>query len=249
MRTPSCSRAPAPGWQSLGTARTDEEGGFKLALTGRRGCRIGLRDLYASSPDGSGVWFLALVAPAGSPMMLSDVDGTLTSKENAFPTSIAGGSHVGVQPGAPAVFAAAAANGVTPIFLSSRGDLFTQDDARRGSPRTAFRAAPIRCRRRSSRFRASDTVGSSATSRPRSRRGSTSQAGVGNRALRRRRVHATPASPADRIFIKLPEFKDEVAEDLARPAQARSASTTTPICRPSRLERSLTSTCRRRACA
>jgi len=200
------------GWQSLGTARTDDDGGFKLSLTGTARLPIGLRDLYASSPDGSGVWFLALVAPERSRMMLSDVDGTLTSKENAFPTSIAGGSHVGVQPGAPAVFVAAAAAGITPIFISSRGELFTEATrewlAEKGFPR-----APIQL--------ASAIVtlpGSSTVSFKRDIAAPLASrfdivAAIGNRATDID-AYRDAGIAGDRIFIKLPEFKGEVKTAL-----------------------------------
>lgn len=200
------------GWRSLGTARTDDDGGFKLALTGSERLPVGLRDLYAASPDGSGVWFLALVAPAGSRMMVSDVDGTLTSKENAYPISIAGGSQVGVQPGAPAVFAAAAAHGITPVFLSSRGELFTESTrewlAKKGFPR-----APIQL--------ASSIVTMPGSSTVAFKRGVTAPlaerfdivAAIGNRATDID-AYRDAGITGERIFIKLPEFKSEVKTAL-----------------------------------
>src|SRR4051794_3250115 len=78
-----------PGWRSLGTARTDGDGRFTLALTGADRMPVGLRDVYGAVADGTGMWFLAFVAPDGSRVMVSDIDGTLTSKENSFPYSLA----------------------------------------------------------------------------------------------------------------------------------------------------------------
>jgi hypothetical protein len=200
------------GWKSLGTARTDDEGGFKLVLTGDERLAVGLRDLYAASPDGSGVWFLALVAPAGSHMMLSDVDGTLTSKENAFPISIAGGSQVGVQPGAPAVFVAAAASGITPVFISSRGALFTESTrdwlAEKGFPR-----APIVLASSIVTMPGSSTVSfKSGVVEPLAERFDI-VAAIGNRATDID-AYRDAGIAGDRIFIKLPEFKGEVKAAL-----------------------------------
>ncbi|MEO6774026.1 MAG: hypothetical protein ABI467_13590 [Kofleriaceae bacterium] len=196
------------GWRSLGTARTDDDGSFSLALTGDTRVPIGLRDLYAAAPDGSGVWFLAFVAPVGARVIVSDVDGTLTSSENAFPVTLAGGSQTGVQPGASAVFVAAAHAGITPMFLTSRGELFTQATrdwlAEQGFPRAPIQlassivtlpgAATVAFKREAvapiaARF---EIVGA-----------------IGNRATDVEAYRAAGVA-ADRIFIKLPEFIGEV---------------------------------------
>jgi hypothetical protein len=128
-----------PGWRDLGTATTDGDGRFALTLSGDARIDVGLRDLYAAAPDGTGAWFLAFVAPAGSPVLVTDIDGTLTSSETTFPTSTVVGNSVGVQPGAPAGFMRAAASGITPIFVTARGDLYSESTrqwlAAKGFPR------------------------------------------------------------------------------------------------------------------
>src|SRR5690242_12503747 len=101
-------------WQNIGSARTDDEGHFALPLTDDARLPIGLRDMYVSVVgDRTGASFLALVAPDGAPLFVSDVDGTLTSSENAFPESLVTGGDPGVQPGAPDAYQAAATKGMT----------------------------------------------------------------------------------------------------------------------------------------
>src|SRR6185436_16912107 len=66
-------------WTAVGTARTDDEGYFALALSGAARLPIGMRDLFVSvAGDRTGVRFLGYVAPEGTQLILSDVDGTLT---------------------------------------------------------------------------------------------------------------------------------------------------------------------------
>jgi phosphatidate phosphatase PAH1 len=115
-------------WQKLGTVRTDGEGHFALALTAGERLPIGLRDMYVSVVgDRTGALFLALVAPDASKLLVSDVDGTLTSSENAFIDSLAGSGDPGVQSGAAAAYTAVAHKGYVLIYLTSRGSEFTSD--------------------------------------------------------------------------------------------------------------------------
>jgi hypothetical protein len=73
-------------WQPLGDTRTDGNGSFALVLTGNARLPAGMRDLYVSvRGDRTAATFLAFVAPEGSPIVVSDVDGTLTASENAYP--------------------------------------------------------------------------------------------------------------------------------------------------------------------
>ena len=174
-RTSSCSRARARAWRSLGTARTDDEGRFSLALTGDARLPVGLRDLYGAVADGTGVWFLAFVAPDGARVIVSDIDGTLTSNGERVPdldadrlarrraAGRAGRARRGGRGGHHADLRHRARRSV------HAGDRAT------GSPTAASRARRSTCRPPSSRCPAATTVASSsATSSRRSSSGSTS---------------------------------------------------------------------------
>ena len=58
--------------------------------------------------DRTGVAFLGFVGQDDTQLLVSDVDGTLTSSENAFVETILLGLEPDVQPGAPAAYRAAA---------------------------------------------------------------------------------------------------------------------------------------------
>ncbi|HET9991760.1 MAG TPA: HAD family acid phosphatase [Kofleriaceae bacterium] len=134
-------------WAKLGTARSDGEGHFTLALTAAVRLPVGMRDLYASVVgDRTGTAFLAYVAPEGSPLIVSDVDGTLTSSENAFIETIANGEQADPQAGASAAFRGAAARGYQLVYVTARGNQYTGDTrqwlADRGFPRGPLRLSP-----------------------------------------------------------------------------------------------------------
>lgn len=197
----------------LGRATTDDEGRFTLQLTGANRLPIGMHDLaFKVVGDGTGVSFNGFVARRGQPVIVSDIDGTLTSNENAYPESLALGGDVGAQPSAAAKLNAAAANGAAIVYITARGDRFTQDTrdwlAAKGFPRGALRMPSSLIT-----IPGNDTV--EAKSRALAELAAFSlQAGIGNR---RSDVTAYTAAglAADRIFIKLPEFEDELAADLA----------------------------------
>ncbi|HSD87477.1 MAG TPA: hypothetical protein VLB44_08175, partial [Kofleriaceae bacterium] len=136
----------AGSWQSVGTARTDDSGQFALPLDGAARLPVGLRDIYGSVlADRSSVRFLAFIAPAGAPVMVSDVDGTLTATEKSFIKAVLIGSHVGAQPGAAAALTLAAAQGYQIVYITARGDRFTDATrywlASHGFPRGPLRLA------------------------------------------------------------------------------------------------------------
>ena len=200
-------------WQKLGTATTDGEGHFAFPLTGDARLPIGLRDMYVSVVgDRTGAPFLALVAPDATKLIVTDVDGTLTSSENAFTDSLASGGDPGVQPGAPAAFTAAAQKGYAVVYLTTRGSEFTAD-TRSYLAAKGFPPGPLRL---SESF--VTLPGSSATSFKTSAMqafgtGLALAAGVGNRQSD---IDAYTAAgiAADRIFIKLPEYQSEVQASL-----------------------------------
>lgn len=114
-------------WAKLGEARTDGEGHFALVLTGSSRLKPGLYDLYASArADRTGVGFLAYVASERAVVLVTDVDGTLTSSENAVVKQVIFNTNVGVQDGAPEAMRALAASGYQPVYLTARGRGLTQ---------------------------------------------------------------------------------------------------------------------------
>ncbi len=201
-------------WTTLGTARSDGDGHFSLVLAGAERLPIGLRDLYLSVVgDRSGASFLGYVAPRATALLVSDVDGTLTSSEHAFIETAAGGEEPGAQPGAAAAFTAMAASGIQPVYLTARGTQYT------GATRTwlaanGFPRGPLRLAASFITLPGEDTV--------EFKRGALDAIeaaglvpviGVGNRASDIT-AYAAAGIASDRTFIKLPEFQSEVQAAL-----------------------------------
>ena len=203
----------AGAWQPIGATRTDGRGGFALALAGADRLPVGLRDVYASVvADRSGVRFLAYVAPRGSRVVVSDIDGTLTSSESSFVKAVFLGSRVRPHPGAAAALRAAAARGYQVVYLTARGDRFT--DATRhwlgthGFPRGPVRLAPwliVKPGARTIAYKQRVLRGLAAFELA---------AAVGNRHSDVAAYRAAGV-PAARIFVKLPEYSGELAPALS----------------------------------
>lgn len=199
-------------WQPLGDVRTDEDGRFTLILTGDERLALGLRDLYLSvAGDRTGVSFLAFVAPPDAPIVVSDVDGTLTASENAYPKALAIGGDTAVQPGAAEALKSAISQGVNVVYITSRGDRFTQDTrdwfAAKGFPR-----GPVRMPRSLITLPGTDTIEFKSDALA-SLGGLAILAGFGNRATDID-AYRNAGLSADRILIKLPEFTEEIAGEL-----------------------------------
>jgi LNS2-like protein (lipin/Ned1/Smp2) len=205
----------AGSWRPLGSTLTDGEGSFELDLDGDARLPVGLRTLYASVVgDRSSATFVALVAPDGAQLVVSDVDGTLTSSENAFPAALVTGAEVAPQEGAPAALATLRALGYLPVYVTARGRTFTEDTRSwldgHGFPRGPLRLAPTLI-----------TLPGGDTS---AYKGSTLAAlgdsglvvaiGIGNRATDSV-AYRSVGVPGNRIFLKQPEFTDENAPVIA----------------------------------
>ncbi|MBP9088035.1 MAG: hypothetical protein KBG15_18080 [Kofleriaceae bacterium] len=137
----------AGAWQPLGSAVTDKDGLFKLTLSGSERLPIGMRDMYIAIPgDNSGAVFLAVVASDGTAAAVSDVDGTLTSSELAYPLSLITGAEVAIHPNAPTAMAKLRTRGYLPVYVTARGHVFTAGSrtwlAQSGMPRGPLRLAP-----------------------------------------------------------------------------------------------------------
>lgn len=197
-------------WRKVGTARTDDEGHFALALSGDGRLPVGMRDLFVSVVgDRTGAAFLGHVAPAGTPVVVSDVDGTLTSSENAFAETVVLGGEPGVQPGAAQAFAAVAATGKQLVYVTARGNQFTAA-TRRWLGDNGFPRGPVRLSPSFVTLPGGDTVefktGAIAAL---SAAGLALSAGVGNRATDVA-AYASTRIATDRIFVELPEFASEL---------------------------------------
>lgn len=200
------------GWRFVDRARTDREGRFRIALAGGARLPVGMRDLYAHVPgDGGGVRFLALVAPPGTAAIVSDVDGTLTESEDAIFNTVLFGDDIGHQPHAPRALAQAAAAGRAIVYVTARGDQYTEV-TRRWLAAHGFPPGPLRLPlqtilkpgRRTIAFK---TGVLRALRLP-------IAAAIGNRASDIA-AYANAGLPPGRILINLPEFADEVRADLA----------------------------------
>lgn len=199
------------GWARLGTTRTDGEGRFALVLAGAQRLGAGLRDLYVRVPaDGSGTAFVAFVAPARTPLVIVDVDGTLTASENAFPRSLLLPWSVAAQPDAAAALARAPAQ---IVYVTARGEHFTNTTHRwladHGFPRGPVRFAPGWFARPGAAALAAKTRLLAELARR-----FTLADGIGNHASDVAAYTAAGISPRH-IFVKLPQFARELAPLLA----------------------------------
>ncbi len=202
-------------WTALGPTSTDDEGHFVLDLTGTRRLPIGVRTLYVSVVgDRSGADFVAMVAPEGTMLAVSDIDGTLTTSENAFPFALVGGAAVSAHPGAAAALTTLRNHRFYPVYTTARGRYFTEQ-TRRWLESQGFPRGPLRLPSAIATLPGDATVEYKAsTLRALESQGLWPVIGVGNRATD---VAAYGAAGIDAswIFVKLPEFEGELEAALA----------------------------------
>lgn len=197
-------------WEKLGTVRTNGDGDFALSLTGDDRLPIGVRDMFVSvAADRSAARFLAVVAPDDRSLAVTDVDGTLTTKEDAFVGQVIG-LDVHIHDGASPAWQHIAESGLIPIYVTARPRLFTEDTRawldRNNMPRGPLRLAPQLLLPGNATVEYKEqTLAELALP---------IGVGIGNRATDID-AYASSGVPTDRIFIKLPEFVDEVAPLLA----------------------------------
>lgn len=195
-------------WQRLGGARTDRDGRFTLVLTGADRLPAGMRDLIAVVPgDGTSVRFLAYVAAPTTRAIVSDVDGTLSESEEAVLNTVVFGDDIAHQPDAPAALAAA---NRPIIYLTARGDQFTEV-TRLWLRIHGFPRGPLRLARAAITQPGDKTV--AFKERAMRELAIPLVAAVGNRASDVE-AYTRAGVPPDRIFIKLPEFTNELRNDL-----------------------------------
>lgn len=197
-------------WARVGTARTDDEGRFALALPAASRLPVGMRDLFVSvAGDRTGARFLGYVAPTGTSLVVSDIDGTLTSSESAFVETIVFGTEPAARAGAADAFAAATARGHQVVYVSTRGSQFTTATRdwldHRGFPR-----GPVRLASSFVTLPGEDTVEFKTSAiQAMTAAGLALSTGVGNRASDVT-SYAGAGLPADRIFVELPDFAGEL---------------------------------------
>lgn len=200
-------------WQKVGTARTDGEGHFAVSLADGSRLPIGMRDLYVSVVgDRTGAEFLGYVAPDTTELAIADIDGTLTLAENAFLDSIVSGATVDAQPDASAAFTALTTHHVQPVYLTARGNQYT-DRTRAWLADQGFPRGPLRLSPSFLTIPGAETVEyKTAALAPLAT--FDLFAGIGNRDSDVQ-AYAAAGIPATRTFVKLPQYADELAADLA----------------------------------
>jgi len=201
-------------WAKLGTARTDGEGHFALALADAARLPIGMRDLYASVVgDRTGTAFLAYVAPDDAALIASDVDGTLTSSENAFIETIVNGEQPDMQAGASTAYRAAAARGYQLVYVTARGNQYT-GDTRQWLADQGFPRGPLRLSSSFVTLPGGDTIDFKTNAIANViMDGLTVVMGVGNRASDIT-AYGNVGLAGTQTFIKLPEYQSEVQSAL-----------------------------------
>jgi hypothetical protein len=200
-------------WQRVGGARTDGEGHFALQLSGADRLPIAMRDVYVSVVgDRTGAGFLAYVAPDDQPLIVSDVDGTLTSSENAFVETIALGIEPDAQPGAAAAYQDAAARGYQLVYVTARGNEYTAD-TRQWLDDLGFPRGPVRLSASFLTLPGADTIDYKTNTIGQLIDVLPVAMGVGNRASDIT-AYSNVGVPASDIFIKLPEYQSEVQAAL-----------------------------------
>jgi len=197
-------------WRPVGTARTDDEGHFALDLSGADRLPVGMRDLFVSvKGDRTGVGFLGCVAPDGARLIVSDVDGTLTSSENAFLETITLGIEPGARAGAAQAYDAATAKGFQLVYVTARGNQYTTA-TRAWLDHKGFPRGPVRLSPSFLTLPGGDTIDyKTQTIAALSAAGLEVAAGVGNRASDVT-AYTNTGVAADRIFIEMPEYASEV---------------------------------------
>ncbi|MBS1121291.1 MAG: phosphatidylinositol transfer protein, rane-associated [Deltaproteobacteria bacterium] len=196
-------------WRVLGGARTDDGGRFELTLQGTQRLPAGMHDLFARVVgDGTGVRFLAYVAKVGEGVIVTDIDGTITESENAIVNAVVFGDDIGHRRGAPA---ALANSGHTVVYVSARGDQYTEV-TRRWLREHGFPVGPIRLARAGFTAPGKRTVAFKIAALR--SLGVPIVAAIGNKRTDIEAYTNAGVAPA-RIFVKLPEFEPELRDDLA----------------------------------
>ena len=201
-------------WGPLGAARSDRRGHFALELAGDARLPAGLFDLaLVVTGDATVAPFSAFVAPAGTPIAVCDVDGTLTSSENAVVGQVIAHTHVDVHPGAPEALRELANHGIQLVYLTARPERFSELTRRwlleQGLPRGPVILPP----HFTPAGEAAEAAKIGALERLRAI-GLALTLGIGNRATDVE-AYAHAGIPADHIFVLATQYADELRAPLA----------------------------------
>ncbi len=110
-------------WKSLGIHTTDDDGRLALTLEGPARLPPGMRDMYiAAVGDGSGAYFVGYVAPRGTKIVVTDVDGTISWSENSIIKQVISRDHdIKHRPSAPQALSSLP---YPVVYTTARGDAF-----------------------------------------------------------------------------------------------------------------------------
>ncbi|HEY5948502.1 MAG TPA: hypothetical protein VIV40_23555 [Kofleriaceae bacterium] len=196
-------------WKSLGVHTTDDDGRFSLSLEGPARLPTGMRDMYiAALGDGSGAYFVGYVAPRGTKVVITDVDGTISWSENSIIKTVVSRDHdIKHRPNAPESFA------LLPypiVYTTARGDVFLDITRkwleRHGFPRGLLRLSKGMFAKPGESAIAYKTKVLKSITVP-------IAAGIGNRKSDIT-AYSAIGLDAKQIFIHLPEYAKEVKKDL-----------------------------------
>ncbi len=198
------------GWKLIGQALTDGEGLFDLPLSGAQRLPVGQRPLFLSViGDRSGTDMIALLATPGGTLAVSDVDGTLTTSESAYPDSLVTGNPVAAWDGAPQALSALQKGRYRMVYLTSRGRRFTQD-TRSWLKAHGFPVGPLHLAAALLTAPGQPTVDYKAGAMmDMTKEQLTIQVGIGNRQSDIQAYQQNQV-PAQHIFVKRPEFDSEI---------------------------------------
>ncbi len=197
-------------WKSLGVHRTDDDGRLSLALEGAARLPAGMRDMYiAALGDGSGAYFIGYVAPRGTKIVITDVDGTISWSENSVIKTVVSRDHdIDHRPNAPEALSLLA---YPIVYTTARGDVLVEI-TRKWLERHGFPRGPLRVSK--GLFA---KPGSSAIAYKKATLKALTvpiAAGIGNRKSDIT-AYTSIGLAGKQILIHLPEHEEEVRKDLA----------------------------------
>lgn len=196
-------------WKSLGVRRTDDDGRFDVTLEGAAKLPVGMRDLYvAALGDASGAYFVGYVAPRGTKLVVTDVDGTISWSENSVIKQVIDRDHeIKTRPNAPKALAAVP---YPIVYATARGDVLVGLTRkwleRHGFPRGLLRVSKgLFAKPGSSAIKYKTSTLRSLTV--------PIAAGIGNRKSDIN-AYTSIGLAGKQILIHLPEYEKEVRKDI-----------------------------------
>lgn len=196
-------------WKPLGVYRTDDDGRLTATLSGAARLPPGMRDMYiAARGDGSGAYFVGYVAPKGTKVVVTDVDGTISWSENSIIKQVISRDRdIKPRPKAPEALAQLP---YPIVYTTARGDAFI-DITRRWLTRHGFPRGLLRL----SKGMFAKPGSSAIQYKTRTLKSLTVPiaAGIGNRKSDIT-AYTNIGLPGKQIFIHLPEYEKEVKKDI-----------------------------------